>query len=170
MDYIIVTIPRTGSHYLYELIKQFTGVNILKSHEIQPDKKMISIARDPYNSFVSDSAMHHHYHGNFNFDDFDHYLALGKNLLSDAEIIIDYEDLINKPYQVVEYLSKILDIQIINDKYENNLKDQPKYKHLVTSTISESYNKAKESIKDIDLSEHYEVYNKMLDRCVKIRG
>jgi hypothetical protein len=80
-DWAIVTVPRTGSHYLQERIFVHTGHIVLKYHEPKPQTwgyaieglldnnarfwigleidqlKMITIARDPKDLIISDIAM-----------------------------------------------------------------------------------------------------------------
>ena len=55
-DYQIVTIPRTGSHYLRELIRQHLGINLEKSHDIV-NAPMITTFRDPVDTIASSICM-----------------------------------------------------------------------------------------------------------------
>lgn len=162
----IVTIPRTGSHYLNNLIRQHTGVNIKKSHEEKPGHRILTIARNPYDTVLSCGTMSYHYYGYHDFG-FSQYLDLGKYLLN-ADIVIDYNDLIIRPFDVMVKISDILDIPIINDHYEDNLKDQPKYNHLTTSTTSEHYDQTKQALLEHDLSSLYDIYYELLGKSLEI--
>lgn len=172
-EWSICTVPRTGSHYLREMLSQQTGWYIEKYHDVQPSK-IITIVRDPFEIIVSDIAMRAFYHKDIKINDVHyatlakHYEELYKKLYDNAEIFVNYEDLISKPYETTEEVAKIIGLDIVKDTYISRLKDQPEYNYLVSSKTSNVYDMVAEQVKKNDLSGMYDIYNKLLSKCIKI--
>lgn len=174
LDYSIVTIPRSGSHYLQDRIVQHTGVFLRKSHELQ-NNKMITIIRDPIDflsSFVAREAV-------FYRESFDNFLSSPSkycfsdwftendiDIVDNFEIIIKYESLINSPFETVKKIADKMSIEIIEDRYKSNLVDQPYREYIVSSKNIKEYNKIRKIIKEQDLSRTYEIYNKFLAKAI----
>lgn len=156
MDYIILTYPRCGSNYLQQLIKQKLRdpsnvndpVEIPKTHLINEvkGKKIITIVRDPYQTmkslvslamtFPESNKFKIESGGVFKFPA-DEYIEFYKYIIKNAELIINYNDLISKPDKVIQYLAKHMSLAVIDVEYINELVDYPD--HLVSSKTSKVY-------------------------------
>lgn len=146
MEHVLLTFPRSGSHYLQQLIYQKTGLFIEKTHHISEvnDRHIISIVRKPEDTFRSMATMKRF------FDD-DKHIGIGLPLkdyvdfydyvIDHASILIDYDDLVSSPDKVVKAIAKRLNLEVNDMEYQDVLVDQPHYKHLVSSKTSEEYHK-----------------------------
>lgn len=171
MDYVILTFPRCGSHYLQQLIYQKTDLFIDKTHHITTfkNKKIISIIRNPEDTFKSMVAMQRHYGSNKimgfglplkEYPEFYHYL------MSKDSILINYEDLISSPDKVAKAVAKRLNLDVNDIEYQDVLFDKPHYKHLISSKTSDEYEKI--NLSKFDLSNCNDVYRKALLKCITI--
>lgn len=164
---LILTYPRSGSHYLNSLLLSHYGVKFDKSHEIQDADYIITIARNPFDSMHSNLTMMRHYGENIEFSkEFEQqYIETYKGLYDTANYVIDYDDLVNSPELTVTQLCKTLVISPDPAKYLP-VEDMPHYGHLAFAKTSPEYNNVYFT-KD-DLIEAYEVYNKLLTKAVTI--
>jgi hypothetical protein len=155
MDYIILTFPRSGSNYLQQLIRQrlrdpndlHTPIEIKKTHSISEadGKKVISIARDPFHTMKSLIALaltfpddHIVESGEpFKFPA-DEYMETYSYIIENSDLIIDYNDLISRPDDVLDYLAQSLNLCVNKEKYIDQLADTAN--HLVSSKTSKIYN------------------------------
>ena len=172
MTYSIVTVPRTGSHYLQERLLQHTGVLIYKYHNPQPNK-IITIARDPRDTIASDLSMASFFRGNYDNDDVQKTIDAVYKLyqyVSQADITIDYDDLISFPYETTKALAEAMGIKIKTDKYITRILDDPKNKHMTSSKNLTHYQEILCLLEDYDISPIYDIYHKMLAKAIKPRG
>lgn len=168
---VILTFPRCGSHYLQQLIYQKTGLFIKKTHHITKfkNKKIISIIRNPEDTFKSMVAMQRHY-GSDQLTGFGlpvrEYQEFYEYLMSKDAILINYEDLVSKPDEVVKAVAKRLWLPVNDIKYQNFLFDQPQHKHLISSKTSKGYEKI--NLSKFDLSGCNDIYRRALLKCITI--
>lgn len=171
MSYSIATVQRSGSHYLSELLFQHTGLMISKYHEAQEDK-MITITRDPYDVLCSQLTMELLYKDQVrskeDIEELIEYNAQLAETFMDADVIINYEDLVLRPYETTKALAKIMNLKINSDTYKNRLSDIPEEMYLVSSKTNENYGKVRQIVKQFDLSRMYEVHNKMLLKAMPL--
>ena len=170
MTYSIVTIPRTGSHYLQERLLQHTGVLIHKHHNAQPTK-VITIARDPKHTIASDLSMASFFRGHYDEKDITATIDAVHELykyVSQADIIIDYEDLVNFPYQTTKALAEAIGITMKTDAYRTKILDDPKNGHVISSKNLKEYPKILKLLDSYDLSELYELYGQMLNKAISV--
>ncbi len=171
MDYVILTFPRCGSHYLQQLISQNTGLFIDKTHSSAQwkKKKIISIIRNPEDTFKSMVAMQMHYGSNemvgFGLP-IKEYQEFYENLIDSDCILISYNDLVSSPDRVVKAIARRLNLQVNEIEYENLLFDKPDYKHLVSSKTSDKYEKI--NLSKFDLSKCNDIYSRALLKCITI--
>ena len=170
MPYSIVTIPRTGSHYLQERLLQHTGVLIHKYHDPQPTK-IITIARDPKDTLASDLAMSSFFNGTYNdmiiHETIRSSLKLYK-YISQAEIIIDYDDLINFPYETTKALANAIGAKMEVHTYKTKILDDPKNGHVISSKNLEEYQKIRTRLDSYEIPAIYDIYNKMLAKAIPV--
>jgi len=174
-EYSIVTIPRTGSHYLQDRIEQHTGVYVKRSHELQ-NNKMITVIRDPIDFLSSYVAMDALYFKGGSIDDFlsspsrycfsDWFTENDMGIVDNFEIIIKYESLIDSPLETVKKIADKMSIEVIENRYKNNIVDQTYRNHVVSSKNIKGYEKIKQIVKEQDLSRNYEIYNKFLEKAI----
>jgi len=174
-EYSIVTIPRSGSHYLQNRIEQHTGIYVKKSHELQ-NNKMITIVRDPVDFLSSYVAMDAIYYKNGSIEDFlseprkycfsDWFTQNDMDIVDNFDIIVKYESLINSPFETVKKIAEKMSIDIIEDRYKSNLVDKPYRNHVVSSKNIKEYEKIREIVKEQDLSRTYEIYNSFLEKAI----
>ena len=173
-EYSIVTIPRSGSHYLQDRIRQHTGVFVRKSHELQ-NNKMITIVRDPIDFLTSFLARESIYYK----ESFDRFLSSPKeycfsdwftsndmDIVDNFDIIIKYESLINSPFETVKMIADRMSVDIIEDRYESLLVDQAYRKYVVSSKNIKEYDRIRKIVEQQDLSRTYEIYNKFLAKAI----
>ena len=173
MRYILVTTPRTGSNYLFQLILQKSHkVQVLKSHDIpKSNRQIITIARDPKETILSNAAMMAH-SGIWNNNDFsgliNNYIKDCNALYKKAKIIIDYNDLINHPEETVQALLKRMYVKYVDNEYVDRLDNNQKVGYLVSSQTSIYYHMLEPLMDTLDLSEAYEIYNKMISKAMPL--
>jgi hypothetical protein len=182
-QFLLVTYPRTGSHFLHFYLKQLTGFSLEKTHFPRwgKGKKVITIIRDPQETIKSGFAMHQHaalikdknwvlqenkaallsVNGYIDFFDY---------MIKNADVIIDYNTLINSPYSVCKFLAEYIGIeikqeeeyiQVLKDDNPENNPDSNEF-YLVSSKTSPQYDNT--DISWIDFSEHYKKYYETLAR------
>ncbi len=166
----IVTYPRSGANYLSNLLLNDSGHEIKYFHKPEnPDRFIITVARDPFESIHSHVTMRKHYHPDegYNKGYNNEYKDMYNFLYENANIVIDYKELIQFPERV---LSKIY-----NDlNLEKNPKDDPspmpsdnkENTYLRSSKTSNEY--GNEHFKREEISDCYEPYNRLLSRAVSV--
>lgn len=182
-QFLLVTYPRTGSHFLHFYLKQLTGFTLQKTHFPRwgEGKKVITIIRDPQETIKSSFAMYQHAAFKKDKDwilqenkpallSANGYIDFFDYMIKNSNIIIDYNTLINNPYSVCKFLSAYIGIEIKQEEeYVQVLKDDnPEIQrntsefYLVSSKTSPHYNDT--DISWIDFSEHYKKYYETLAR------
>jgi hypothetical protein len=173
-DYSIVTIPRTGSHYLQDRIDQHTGVYLKKSHELQ-DNKMITIVRDPVDFMSSYAAMD----ALFYKDSLERFLYKPEmycfgdwfsqndmDLVDRFDIIVKYESLTDSPLETITKIAEKMSLEIIETRYKSNVKDMPHRNYAVSSKNFKEYDQIRNIIEQQDLTRAYEIYNRFLEKAI----
>lgn len=167
----MITYPRSGANYLQNLLLNKTGELVTYSHTIDlinsDNSVIISIARDPFDSIHSHVTMKKHYYPDqlFNKSYTDQYKDIYDFSYENAEIIIDYNDLIKSPQEVLEKVCSILGLaEQAGDKPMQTLADNKKFDYLVTSRISSLYKEKHFEIEDIQ--DCYDPYKKLLSKAI----
>jgi hypothetical protein len=171
MDYVLLTFPRSGSHYLQQLIYQKTGLFIEKTHYLSEveNRQIISIVRNPEDTFRSLAAMNKHYAKDKSIGiglPLAEYVSFHKYALENSSILIDYDDLINRPNELVKAMASRFNLDVKDNEYKNVLFDQPDHEHLVSSKKSDEYYKI--DLSKFNLFESNESYTKALLKCISI--
>jgi hypothetical protein len=94
------------------------------------------------------------------------YVSFHKYLINSSSILIDYNDLVSVPDKVVVRIAKLLGVDVNDMEYQDVLIDQPHYQHLVSSKISEEYDKI--DLSKFDLFECNMIYSNALLECISI--
>jgi hypothetical protein len=174
-EYSIVTIPRTGSHYLQDRIEQHTGLYLKKSHDLQ-NNKMITIVRDPIDFLSSYVAMDALYYKKGILDNFllepnrycfsDWFSINDMEIVDSFDIIVKYESLVDSPFETIKKIADKMSVEIIEDRYASNVVDKPYKNYVVSSKNLKEYDRIRQVIKEQDLSRTYEIYNKFLTKAI----
>lgn len=174
-EYSIVTIPRTGSHYLQDRIEQHTGVYVKKSHSLQ-NNKMITIVRDPIDFLSSYVAMDALYYKKGSIDHFlsspekycfsDWFTDNDLEIVDNFDIIVRYESLINSPLETVRKIADKMSIEVTEDRYKSNVTDMPYRNHVASSKNFNKYDIIRQIVEQQDLTRTYEIYNKFLAKAM----
>lgn len=171
MEFEIVTIQRTGSHLLSALMLQnMEEMTLIKKHDFDgtDGKTIITIARNPIDTIVSDICLSFHYDGwedRFFDTTIRQYTNFGNEIIDRADIFIDYNHLISNPKPVIERLAKELNVKIVENNYKvNHIKDNIDNKSLRSSKTYKDYDKVMAIVKQLDLSRCQEVYERMIEK------
>jgi hypothetical protein len=162
----IVTYPRSGANYLSNLLLNNCRKDINYFHiPRNPDRFIITLVRDPFESIHSHVTMRKHYYPNEGYSKRynNEYQDMYNFLYENANIVIKYKDLIEFPDKVLLKLCSDL-------KFEINPLDTPapmpvdnkKDTYLRSSKTSPEYKN--EHFKIEDILDCYESYNKLLSR------
>jgi hypothetical protein len=164
----IVTYPRSGANYLHNLIFNYSSISIGYVHKTDNiNGTIITIARDPFESIHSDVAMRKHYHPEegYNKTYNTRYIDMYNFLYNNADIVIDYKDLIESPNQVVEKTCNILGLEkLLNDRPQRG--DDEDQSYLVSSKTSPQYKEKHFNIEYIN--DCYEPYTRLLSRSIDL--
>ena len=171
MQYVILTFPRCGSHYLQQLIYQKTGLFIEKTHHISEinGRSVISIVRNPQDTFRSMATMKRYYSEDKNIGiglPLKGYVEFYDYIMDNSDILISYDDLVSMPDKVLNAVAKHIGLEVNDMKYQNVLFDQPQYKHLVSSKISDEYETI--DLSKFDTSKCEIAYKNALLQCIAI--
>ncbi len=156
MKIVLSTFPRSGSHLLKQYLDQMLDYHITKTHtQVSGDDYfVVTMIRNPEDTLVSLAAMRTHT-GEAE-PDLDllisRYILFYKYIIEKANLIIDYEFMLNNPGDVVIYFAQMMNLSINDVKVTNNYVDDPATGYLVTSTTSPQYEKMRELINSYDLS------------------
>jgi hypothetical protein len=168
---IILTVPRSGSNLLENTLEAMGLFRLDKSHYCWDVAKrnIVTIARDPLETLTSYAAMRMHYRGgNIRKNIVAQYCSTYQYLIDNADIVLDYRDLVQDPYTVTGNLINALDKTVFFKTPEIRRNDDVKERrYLVSSTGSDYYGIAKELMQKEDLSECYELYDKLLSLKTK---
>lgn len=180
-NHILITIPRCGSHLLDRMLIEEFGTSPDRTHDvdIETDKEIMTIARQPRDFIVSELAMTLHYTyslSDLNYGWIHSFLgertdAFGKQiqtLIDRSSVVLKYDDLVNKPSQVIDYLATVFDTPRIGPFKINYLQDKPEVGYLVSSKTSGFYDYINKIADGIDFTEINKVYTQLLDMSVDI--
>lgn len=172
-EFLIVTFPRCGSHYLQHLFLHKTGIKIRKTHnkDIECNNK-ITIVRNPLDNLISAMVMANRDPISYTPKQFDivvfQYIEFYKKIIDNFEHIIDYDTLSSSPDKVVKYLASKMNIEVPNGPYTHDLsyvkENYPQY-ILTAKEKPLLYSMAKEYYSMQDLSEA----NHWYEMCKQIK-
>lgn len=174
----LVTFPRSGSHYLDKLIYEEARISIDKSHSItkvfdkygNKQKTIITIVRDPLDAISSYLSLQEKVYGETNLgrieETITNYVLLHSFLYDHADYVIDFQDLVSRPDDVVKKLFSSLEITNTDYKLFTRTPNTWQETYTPSSKILPGYKK-------YDLDEDnfglcYLYYNKILERKIEI--
>jgi len=160
----LITYPRTGSHYLRELLLQKLDIRMSAFHT--KDEALgfvLTIARDPYETLQSFLTMSAHYDQEVGTQaEIEKCSNMYRYLHTRANAVIDYDTLVKNPDKVVQAMSDVIGKPVIDHPYKDTIVDKPNRGHLVSSLTSELYDT--KHLDGYDLSDVYSAYHLLLSR------
>lgn len=169
----MITYPRSGANYLQNLLFNKTGKHIPYSHTIdyinEDNSIIIAIARDPFDSIHSHVTMKKHYYPeqSFNHSYVAHYNDIYTFSYHNADIVIDYRELIKNPDKVLLSVCSVLGFEENSGSHALEiLSDKKEIDYLVSSKTSKEYKNKHFTIEEI--SDCYEPYHKLLSRAIDL--
>jgi hypothetical protein len=177
LQHIIVTFPRSGAHYLQDLFHQKTGFEMSRDHKSfgeeykafdGTDHFIVSVIREPRETFKSMYAMDRHYAIEENIAQGlpEDYCKFNLWLSKRADVLISYKDLVDTPDKVVLALANKLSLEVKDVKYVSRLKDRPRMKHLISSKTSQEYDKV--DLSSLNFRDADKMYEFLLSQCIKV--
>jgi hypothetical protein len=164
----IITYPRSGTHYLQNLILAYSSQEITFSHyPVTEDNFVITIARDPFDSIQSLVAMKKHYNPEtYSENDYkEYYVGLYKYLYSNANLVIDYNDLINFPEETTKTICDLLGFKKNPSTYKMSA-NKRSIEYLVSSKTVKEY--GEQYFKIEDMVDCYDEYHKLLSKADRV--
>jgi len=161
----IITYPRSGTHYLQNLILAYSSQEIKFSHyPVAEDSFIITIARDPFDSIHSLVAMKKHYNPKtYTEGDYkEYYVGLYKYLYKNADLVIDYNNLINFPEETAKMVCDLVGFKKNKSNYKTSA-NKKSIEYLVSSKTVKEYNEQYFKIEEID--DCYDEYHKLLSKA-----
>ena len=169
----LITYPRSGSNYFAEYFKQITGTYIPKSHDIgyARGRKIITIVRNPIDCMASRAAMIYETENIKNFVDLsdildvdiEDYSEFYTRIITEADILIDYELLIKSPKETMSKVLDKLDIPYQMSDYTQTLTNKNGY--IVSSKQNFLYDAIRSHYEKQDNQSLFDLYNKALSLC-----
>ena len=164
----IITYPRSGTHYLQNLILTYSSKYIEASHyEVFDNSFIITVVRDPFDSIQSTIAMKKYYFPDTYLDNdyIKYYIDMCNFLKNHSSIVIDYNDLISFPEEITKNVCDLLGFKKMPMKHEM-MKDSKEYEYLVSSKTVKEYNE--EHFNNDQIKECYPVYLDLLSKSIKL--
>lgn len=164
----IVTYPRSGANYLHNLIFNYSSISIGYVHKTDNlNGKIITIARDPFESIHSDVTMRKHYHPEecYNKKYNERYIDIYNFLYDRADIVVDYKDLVKSPNQVVEKICNLFKFEKLLNNRPQKVDDKDQ-SYLVSSKTSSRYKEKHFDLEDI--KDCYVPYIKLLSKAIDL--
>ena len=194
----LITYPRCGSVYLYQLLSYTLQRQLYKTHfyntiknDFSKDKEyydnaetesfkkehyVITVLRNPVDSISSLTAMEHFYSedkGNdldFNIkQNIEYYILFFKTIPKFADLLLNFEDIEKYKDKIIEHISNKTNNMIKNNNFEPDIADFKEKKFLKSSKTYDQYERIKEKVSDSNLFECYEIYNNLIQKCKKFK-
>jgi hypothetical protein len=164
----IITYPRSGTHYLQNLILAYSSQEITFSHyPVTEDSFIITIARNPFDSIQSLVSMKKYYNPKtYSENDYrEYYVGLYKYLYGNASLVIDYDDLINFPEETAKMVCDLIGFKKESSKYKTP-SNKKSIEYLVSSKTVKEYNEKYFTTEDI--ANCYDEYHNLLSRADRV--
>lgn len=159
-------------------IKGLLGPNTRFWSGLEVEKlKLITIVRDPKDLLVSHVSLAiKQRHEGFIIDEnnplnIDNVISLAEKYSNDyleleknSTIVVSYDQLMLFPFEVISAIAHSMGIDVITDKYETQLVDFDDY--TVSSKQLPHYDDIRNIIKEMDLSNFYQAYHKILSKSI----
>ena len=190
MDIYLITYPRSGKNWFKWYIENKTNLSIdlipyVKNDGSDKDfiisqsdwfesqfknidniNNAMAIIRNPKDSLSSILTMENLQTIDFRYNQYIHYYEF---ILDKINNIFRFEDVVNNPSDIARYFSKINNKSFSEEgwgyeEYKQWYIQTQDQRKLITSKSNNLYNKSVSIVEGLDLSKHYDLYNKALNR------
>ena len=171
----LVTYPRSGSHFLRDMLLQKTGFDLRGTHRKNDTSDfIITIVRNPLDCFISLIKMDEYYGGKQGDGNsrkngrflIKNYVEFHDEMYKRANMVIDYNDLVNKPLETVTAVAEALGLQVNDKEYVSTLKDRGAIRYLVSSAKVPM--DPDDYVYSYDLTKPLESYEKVLEKKIQL--
>jgi hypothetical protein len=180
---VLHTFQRTGRNFILNAIKDISDIWIdsSQSSDIVNYKgydNIITIVRDPVDSIVSLSLMASRNHPDQDFKSNIHasqtaWINFHKDINLENSVYLDFKEL---EINAESFIKKIIDIAKIDQIGEysearlngimKEYEDRHRYGFIISEKDSPDYQRVKDYVLSLDLSEHKGIYDILIKRCV----
>jgi hypothetical protein len=137
---------------------------------------IISLVRNPIDSISSIVSMELEFTGYH--DDINklidkritEYINFYSFVLNNQYIFIDFNDITKNIKEVIDYISKISECDILNNNSKDLVFNSPSENFLKTSKNSKNYNNVRSIVMNKNLGRCESLYNLLLNKCVKLNA
>lgn len=179
----LITYPRCGSTYLFNIFSESFHKNIFRSHLYteakykQSDKSnyIITILRNPLDAISSIVSLEAFYFSNSNNfekiidftikDRIKNYETFFNIVPNFTNVIFNYDDINIYKNNIIEYVSNESNNKIINYDYDCLVPDNSKAKFLKSSQVYDKYEYIKQKVANNNLNDCFNIYNKLIKNC-----
>lgn len=172
--YALLSYPRAASHYLQNLLLTRFGITAERHHWFDQiknkDRLIISIIRNPIDSIASNMSRVA-YFGEVPGSIESHVRTYSDSIdevLENADVIVDFEELISDPDSVAKKLSDILGLRLFDNGHDISVgRETSTSTFIPTSKNVEGYQDVLKSVSEnqavINIAEKY---NAVLSKCI----
>lgn len=171
--YVILSFPRSGSHYLEGILMLIFGIRADKvskcSEILVNDRKIIAIVRNPIDAITSKVTKTNHWtiEKYFIENAVSEYIQTMDEIYSNADIVVNFDELIANEGRVIGLLSKALGAPAFDNHFNLSVKvNRDKHIYTPSSKGLEGYDEVKAAVSDYDLSLATEAYNRVLTKAL----
>lgn len=181
--YVIMAHGRSGSHYLQNLLLARLGIFAMRCHKAfqitNNDSFVISVVRHPHDAMASDLAKEIHFLNNHEdsqeFLDFVNRSNYGfvnsmNEILEYADIIVDFNELVNSPDTVIDKIVNILNIRVFHNDVDISVEDRPEghptNPFVPSSKGFSTYGWVYDTVAKADISESIEAYHRVVAKAI----
>jgi hypothetical protein len=174
--YAILSFPRSGSHYLQQLLLSRFGVIATRHHSLvnaDNAKYVISIVRNPVDSIASIIALQKHNSLTGNEEEWLRQKYWNQDILfamveitEKADIIIDFNELVNHPDLVAEKISSITGLPLFKSNAPIVVRGEPNGGFMPTSKDVEGYDEIHNLVSSYSLSQAVDAYKAVLEKAI----
>lgn len=173
--YCILSYPRSGSHYLQNLLLANLGLSLNRYHDIDSikikDRYIIAILRNPVDAIASDITKKIK-NNMFKLENIDHIITMSisdfilrmKQIQDHADILIKFDDLVNNSDAVCDNVANVLNLKRFNNNQDITVhsEDIGPDPFIASSKNLESYEWVYDYISSFDMSLAIDAYDSVL--------
>ena len=178
---LLCTYPRSGKNFLRSYMEQQLDCDTTWTHErnLQNSSNVITLVRDPKDCIVSWAAMEMYYEtknptrsaqkAEFYLQNaIIEYMLFFSFINKQNAMFIKFEDVVSDINGVIDHISNHFNISVLTKSYVENMSNNTKERHILSSSDTSHYEEAKLAINSFDLNKCYELYNQALKRCINL--
>lgn len=179
----LITYPRCGSTYLFNIFTESFKKNIFRSHlyteaqhrHYEKNNYIVTLLRNPLDAISSIVSLEAFYFSNENNfekiidftikDRIKNYETFFSIVPKFSNLILNYEDINLYKNNIVEYVSDESGNKIIKYDYNCFIEDNSEAKFLKSSQNYDRYEYIKQKVFDSDLTKSFNIYNNLITEC-----